>query len=80
MEKMRVKPDVQTYTMFLEHWANSGDTENAERFLTAMRKDKNNIRIDSFVIASAAKACVGYPLEVEERIPSGHARSPVQIM
>ena len=56
MEKMRVKPDVQTYTMFLEYWANSGDTENAERFLTAMRKDKNKIRIDSFVIASVAKA------------------------
>ena len=42
--------------MFLEYWANSGDTENAERFLTAMRKDKNNIRIDSFVIASVTKA------------------------
>jgi len=56
MEKMRVKPDVQTYTMFLEYWANSGDTENAERYLTAMRKDKNKIKIDSFVIASVAKA------------------------
>ena len=54
MEKMRVKPDVQTYTMFLEYWANSGDTENAERYLTSMRKDKNKIKIDSFVIASVA--------------------------
>ena len=56
MEKMHVKPDVQTYTMFLEYWANAGDTENAERYLNAMRKDKNKIKIDSFVIASVAKA------------------------
>ncbi|CAL6381438.1 unnamed protein product [Bathycoccus prasinos] len=72
MEKMRVKPDVQTYTMFLEYWANSGDTENAERYLTAMRKDKNKIKIDSFVIASVAKAyaCACDPVMAEERCKS----------
>ena len=72
MEKMRVKPDVQTYTMFLEYWANSGDTENAERYLTAMRKDKNKIKIDSFVIASVAKAYARAcdPVMAEERCKS----------
>jgi len=54
-ERMNVKPDVQTYTMFLEYWANSGDVKNVERYINAMKVDKK-IEIDSFVVSSVAKA------------------------